>query len=147
MQVDLAAGGLAEAERGVSRRLGSEPGRRPNQDWRYVGSPLMANPNPRRARRCDSILPELDRNPPVGDTVLIVAWASYPDGQYLGIQPIYTYPDAAGRELAEQLRGTFDRVQLAPRRVLHTFVFSPCYTAYDEARAPMELCIDGVPAP
>lgn len=146
-QLDRAAGGLAAAEREVSRRLGSEPGRRPNQDWRYIGSPLMTNPNPRRARRCESILPELHPDPPVKDAVLVIAWAAYPDGQYTRVQTVYAYPDAAGRVLAEQLRGTYNRFQTAPRRVLHEFVFSPCYTAYDAARAPVDICLSAAPAP
>lgn len=146
-QLDRAAGGLSSGERELTRRLGAEPGRHPAEDWRYARSSLLANPRPRAARDCNPILPALDPDPEVLDVAVIIAWASRPDGQYSRVQTIYTYPHGAGRALAERIRGTYDRSMSVSYRVIQTFVFSPCYTAHDEANRPFDICIGGAPAP
>lgn len=146
-QLDRAAGGLQQSERYVIRRLHMEPGRRPREDRRYASSPLLTDPHPRAARGCSPILPALEADPSLQGVALVIAWARYPLGQYTRLQTIYAYPDSAGRALAQRITGTYNRFQSSRTRVLHTFVFEPCYTAYDEARLPVELCIEGAPAP
>lgn len=146
-QLHRVAGGLDQAQSAVSRELGAEPGRRPGEDWRFIGSPFVSNPYPRRGQDCSPVLPALVTDPPVLDAAVAIAWTRYPDGQYGRLQSIYAYPDRAGRALAARIEGTYNPVQTAAFRGLKSFAFTPCYTAYDEARLPFDLCLDGAPAP
>lgn len=146
-QLDRAAGGLSSGERELTRRLGAEPGRQPAEDWRYARSPLLANPRPRAARGCSAILPGLDPDPPLNEAALVIARTRFNLGQYAQIEPVYAYPDLAVRALAGRVRGLYEWSRSGRYWGFHTFVFGPCYTAYNEAMEAVDICTGGAPAP